>query len=125
MRTKILFTSLLALSAIAGVAHAETRYVAADDSTPTRLCVSAVSDARIRFYTEVRDSGMNMRAVDKMVTCNGQNIGTFALNAGRKDNAHQLMRHEPGYIDVREVSFIQPESTQKVADNTVVIVKGR
>lgn len=119
--------SLLAVG-VAGSASAETRYVAGDDSLETQLCVSAVTDSSIRFYVRVQESGMKMVGVARNITCNGESIGSFTRNAGHAGNAHQLLRHDPGYVEVKEVTAAASQSSdQRVADNSaakVIVVRG-
>lgn len=126
-KSMVTLFSLLAVS-VAGSASAETRFVAGDDSLETQLCVSAVTDSSIRFYVRVQESGMNMRGVSRNITCNGENIGSFTRNAGHAGNAHQLLRHDPGYVEVKEVTAAVEQSKDlRVAGNDVpkvIVVRG-
>lgn len=127
MRRLIRLTSLIGLSVVTTSAFAGVKYVAADDSLETQLCVSAAMATPIQFYTAVRDSGYSLRSVSNGVTCNSANIGEFAQSAGNDRNARTLLRvyNGEGHVEVRdEVSQISSAGLDIASADRIVYIRG-
>lgn len=128
MRAFTRLSLFVGVALVANSAMAATKYVAADESRETQLCVSAAMDAPIRFYSSVRDSGFSLRSVSNNVTCNDASIGQFAASAGNTRNAKQLMKvfNGEGRVEIRdEVSLNAGDGLNVASVDRVVYIKGR
>lgn len=128
MRAFTRLSVLVGVALIANTAMAATKYVAADDSRESRICVSAAMDAPIRFHSTVEASGIKLRTVAKQVTCNDVGIGQFAASAGNARNAKKLLKFYSGdgRVEIRnEVSLNNGAGINVASADRVVYLKGR
>ncbi len=128
MRTLTRISLLASLAVIANSAMAATKYVAADASIESQLCVSSATASPLQFHTQVRDSGISLRTVARKITCNDVPIGRFAADAGNVRNGQRLLRLNSvdGHVEIRdEVSQNATPSLLVASADRVVYIKGR
>lgn len=132
MRTSVGKLTLVLASLAITAAHAEVRYVAADTSKATELCVSAATDSRIQFYVRAHESGYSMRSIANNTTCNGASIVEFGQQAGNINTAAYLRKYDngAGSVEVKSVSDAASRGDSvSVAANTgvtrIIFVKGK
>lgn len=121
MRKLVLFTTTTALLGLSAAASAGVRYVAADDSAESQLCVSAAVDKHFRFENKVELSGIPYKTVAAKLDCNGVNVAQFSADAGNSKVAERLSRYSPmrGEVQIR-----QAQAQPKDGADVVVLVKG-
>ena len=121
MRKLVLLTTTTTLLGLSAAASAGVRYIAADDSTESKLCVSAAVDKHFRFENKVELSGIPYKTVAAKLECNGINVAQFSADAGNSKVAEKLGRYAPmrGEVQIR-----QAQATQHDGKDVVVLVKG-
>ena len=121
MRKFIFVSAATALIGLSATASAGVRYVAADDSAESQLCVSAALDKHFRFENKVELSGIPYKTVAAKLECNGINVAQFSADAGNSKVAKKLERYSP----IRgEVQIHQALLDQNSRADVVVLVKG-
>lgn len=129
MRNVLVLSAITALISLASTAHAEVRYLAADDSKESALCVSAAVDRHHQFSNKVEVSGIPYKTVAAKLDCNGINVALFSAQAGNTKTAQHLARYSPtrGQVDIREANTdagkTQPSVAARAGD-IVIRVKG-
>jgi len=130
MRTVFKATATVALLVVATSSQAAVKYVAADGSKESALCVSAAIDKPIQFANHVEMSGFPYRHLARVLTCNGKQVAMFSLQAGNTATATRLARYSQkrGTVDIRQaIDDSNRQNTGSNADKdvvTVVYVKG-
>ena len=121
MRKFIFVSAATALIGLSATASAGVRYVAADDSAESQLCVSAALDKHFRFENKVELSGIPYKTVAAKLECNGINVAQFSADAGNSKVAKKLERYSPirGEVQIRQALLDQNSRA-----DVVVLVKG-
>lgn len=119
MRTLSYVVLLLAGSLSCQVLAANVKFVAADNSVATRLCISAATDSRLEFRQQVKDSRISIRTVANKLHCNDLPAADFAYQAGNQAVSQHLGRFIHGYVGIRDLA-LQPLQPAK----TVIYVQG-
>ena len=109
----VIAAAVLGLSFVSTANAGNKNFVAADNSTPSQLCVVAAEGTRIAMHREIKGSGWSKTFIQNNIQCNGQSIGTFAakygsegvqklLPAGPRVNITDLaqVKHLNGYVHV-------------------------
>ena len=89
---KVILTTLM-MSGLVMTQTTQANYI--DNVTEKKLvniCQAIKSDSRLRFNRAVKNSGYNIRAVQKGLVCNGHDPITFALIHGAKANAKLIAK---------------------------------
>lgn len=120
MRKVFVFSATAALFTLASAAHAGVRYVAADDSPESAVCVSAAIDRHSTFSNKLKTTGMPLKVVAAKLDCNGVNVALFSAQAGNAKVAKALARYSParGEVEIRQAQLEQNNA------DTVILVKG-
>lgn len=120
MRKVLVFSATAALVTLASTAHAGVRYVAADDSPESAVCVSAAADQFHTFNHKLKVNGMPLKVVAAKLDCNGVNVAVFSAQAGNAKVAKTLARYSPsrGEVEIRQAQ------TEQGAADKVILVKG-
>ncbi|NQD38190.1 DUF3718 domain-containing protein [Permianibacter sp. IMCC34836] len=127
--SKLMKVSLLAM-VIAGAtaANAGVRYVAADDSKESLICVSAAVDHHMAFANKLERVGFTYKLVANKLDCNGQDIASFSAAAGNLKTASILARHSwsKGSVQIKEVAAANSDLRRPGAaqGDIVILVKG-
>ena len=91
-RTLLISSVILSLSA-AGGATAASKFIAADSSKETKLCMIAVDGTAWKMRVEIRKQRTTQREVARNVLCNDKNIVRFADRHGNQPVHAMLVRH--------------------------------
>ncbi len=127
MRNALFMSATAVLAVIGTTATAGVRYVAADDSKESSVCVSAATDRHNIFSDKVEAAGFGYKMVAAKLNCNGVNIALFSAEAGNTKTAQRLARYSParGEVEIRQAMLQQPNDTKLAASNDIIVlVKG-
>ena len=103
---KLQIVSCAVFFVVAAASAQANEYVAADDNPISQLCVSAAVDKPIRFFVNMRDTGVSKNYVANRVTCNGINITSFARDAGNDRNYQMLNKYRRGYVEINDLAQV-------------------
>ncbi len=106
--------SVVTMVGIAGTAAAENKYVAADNSPITKLCVSAAVDSKTKFNLNMHRSHLTDRYIRKNISCNGVEIAQFAKEAGNLPNYYMLEAKPNVRVDIYQTSQRNKDSKDRV-----------
>ncbi|WP_083446015.1 DUF3718 domain-containing protein [Gallaecimonas pentaromativorans] len=102
---KMKLASILILGATlaAAPALAQTRYVAADNSLGTQLCISAATATPIGMVMELKETHLSYHFLANNLRCNDMSVGRFAAEAGNDRVASQFLRRMKQQIEIKDV----------------------
>ncbi|WP_299077504.1 DUF3718 domain-containing protein [uncultured Paraglaciecola sp.] len=107
------------------LANAGVTYVVGDNSTESRLCVSAAMDSPIGFYKASRDSGKSMHYISNNISCNDLVMADFAYQVGNIKNAKRLSKFQKrrGQVNIKEIAQVRADEVENT--DRVVVIYGR
>ena len=91
--TKVVMVVGLAFGAMA-TAQADSRFVAADESVTSKICVAAAKGNKMNLHQEIRRAGLTREYVADNVTCNDMPITEFVEQYG--ENVAKINRFITG-----------------------------
>ena len=78
---------------------------AADKSTITHLCMTAVSGNRAAMHNKIKESGLTRKYVANNIQCNGENILVFIDKYGKSPNKiRAMLGHTSSQISTTDIS---------------------
>lgn len=95
----------------------ESRYVAADQSMETALCVSAATASKADFKQELRFNRIRPAVAANKLLCNDLPVASFALQAGNTAVYQQLKPYVKGHVDIQDIAALPVAGT--------LVVQGR
>ncbi len=118
---KLLAIALLStLTLGTATANAATyKFVAADNSKTTQLCIAAGSNKLMQYRTTVKELGVTERYSANTVTCNGANIASFAAKYDAMRTAKHINKFRRGSVAITDLAL---SKENKANDDKVIIV---
>jgi len=112
-------TTALPLSA------AQYVFVAGNDSMETKLCIAAAENNLKKYKKTARAFSLNKsvhQVVANKLSCNDQNLASFAWKYGAADTAGFIGRYtESGVIIRREISDASKSTNSALDDQTIYV----
>ncbi len=102
--------SAVAMLSLAGLASANTKYFASDDSVESEICVAAATGNKQKMDAKLEASFSNQKLSKKYdliannLTCNDTPIVEFALEAGNYELASKLSKHADNNITIHDIA---------------------
>lgn len=123
----IFIASTLTLAANAS----ETKFVAGDKTLETQICVAAVQNNILKYRQSVRKISNfqplprhNHKIIANRLTCNDQNIASFARSFGAEDTARYISRYLIRRVDVSRdlaISRSDEDSLNQKEPETIIV----
>lgn len=113
MRKLLLICVVLSTSVVAG----ESRYVAADQSMETALCVSAATANTAEFKQELKYNRVRSAVAANKLLCNDIPVASFAFSAGNTAVYQHLKQYVRGRVDIQDIALAPAQGT--------LVVRGR
>ncbi len=92
----------------------DVKYVAADDSIESEMCLSAATDSVSQFRRTVtlnlplRSPIASMRLISNRLNCNGDNVETFARLTQNDAVALYIGRFKKGSVEIYDIARVNP-----------------
>ncbi len=112
-----IFTLLACCIVITSAAAAETRYVPADQSMETALCISAATSDRFEFRQDLQFNRVQDKVAANKLQCNDLPVTSFALQAGNTAVYQHLKKYVKGHVDIQDIARAEMKG--------IVMVQGR
>lgn len=91
------------------------KYVAADDTMESEMCVSAATDSVNQFRRKVtlniptRSPIASMKLISNKLNCNGDNVETFAKLTQNEAVANYLGKFKRGSVKIYDIAKVNPD----------------
>ncbi|GGA84668.1 hypothetical protein GCM10011369_28370 [Neiella marina] len=98
---------LTVAAATMGMASVATSTAAMDpyvENALVDICLSSQSNRVHTFKTTVASYRIDMQLVANNVVCNGEDIGSFAAEAGADRTANYIRSKQEGYVEVHDIA---------------------
>jgi len=96
------------------VLAAESRYVAADQSMETALCLSAATASKSDFKQDLRFNRLRPTVAANKLLCNDLPVASFAFQAGNTAVYQHLKPYVKGHVDIQDIAAVSVAGTMKV-----------
>mgnify|MGYP000527461510 CR=1 FL=1 len=117
---------LTAATAFAFSASAATyKFVATNDRPGTLLCVSAAENNLLSYKGMSKRYRISQRYVANNLTCNGENIATFAATYGATKTAAYINRYHKGKVSITDIAKASQDRDKNAAEDEVIVVMVR
>ncbi len=83
---------------------AETRYVPADQSMETALCISAATSDRFEFRQDLQFNRVGDQVAANKLQCNNLPVASFAQQAGNTAVYQHLKKYVKGHVDIQDIA---------------------
>ncbi|WDE13473.1 DUF3718 domain-containing protein [Thalassomonas haliotis] len=114
---------LTAAAAFAFSANAATyKFVAANNLPGTKLCISAVKNDLIGYKDMAKRYHVRHKYIANNVTCNGEEIASFAAAYGATRTAEYINRFHKGKVSIIDIAKAAKDKQQAAGDEQEVIL---
>lgn len=95
------------------------KFVSADNSKTTQLCIAAGSNHLMKYRSNVKELGVSERYSANTITCNGKNIAAFAAKYDAMRTAKHINKYRRGSVAITDLALSKDRKTN---DKEVVII---
>ena len=102
-------TTIACLASFTSEAHAK-KFVAADSSPSSQLCMAVASNKPINLIKRINDYSMTRKSVSKVVKCNSMPIASFA-KVYELDRTGRLLKYENApSISIKDIAMLDKDN---------------
>ncbi|WDE03719.1 DUF3718 domain-containing protein [Thalassomonas viridans] len=114
---------LSAVAAFAFSANAATyKFVATNNEPGTLLCVSAAENNLFDYKDMAKHYRVNQRYIANNLTCNGEEIASFAAAYGATKTAAYINRFHKGQVKITDIVAANKSRERAAGDDEVIVV---